>query len=163
MKTILLSFLILFFALNAWSQSEWKPVAGKMMTEWGEKVNPAKPLPEYPRPQLVRNDWMNLNGLWQYSILPKTQESIPLAFEGNILVPFAVESTLSGVGKTVGKDSVLWYERGFSLPASFKNQACTAAIRSGRLVVRCICKREESRHAPGWLRSIQYGYYGRIK
>ena len=57
------------------------------------------------------NNWSNLNGLWQYAILPKEQVTIPQAFSGKILVPFAVESALSGVAKTVGKDSVLWYKR----------------------------------------------------
>ncbi|HVU85493.1 MAG TPA: glycoside hydrolase family 2 TIM barrel-domain containing protein, partial [Puia sp.] len=122
MRTILLSFFVLLFAVSASAQTEWKPVANRMMTTWGEELNPAAPLPEYPRPQLVRNNWMNLNGLWQYVILPKAQESIPTAFAGNILVPFAVESTLSGVGKTVGKDSVLWYERSFDIPRTFKNK-----------------------------------------
>ena len=122
MKFILLALFALSFTLAGFSQNAWKPVPDKMMTSWGEKVNPDHPLPEYPRPQLVRNDWVNLNGLWQYNILPKSQESIPASFAGNILVPFAVESTLSGVGKTVGKDSVLWYEREFSLPASFKHK-----------------------------------------
>jgi beta-galactosidase/beta-glucuronidase len=122
MRTILLSFFVLLLAVSASAQTGWKPVANRMMTTWGEELNPAAPLPEYPRPQLVRNNWMNLNGLWQYVILPKAQESIPTAFAGNILVPFAVESTLSGVGKTVGKDSVLWYERSFDIPRAFKNK-----------------------------------------
>jgi beta-galactosidase/beta-glucuronidase len=79
-------------------------------------VNPSAPLPEYPRPQMVRSNWSNLNGVWQYAILPKSQETIPAATQGTILVPFAVESSLSGVGKTVGKDSVLWYKRTVSVP-----------------------------------------------
>ena len=63
---------------------------------------------------MVRKDWKNLNGLWQYAILPKSQQTIPEAWQGDILVPFSVESSLSGVGKTVGKDSVLWYKRKIS-------------------------------------------------
>lgn len=62
---------------------------------------------------------MNLNGLWRYNIAPVAQEGIPQTYAGNILVPFAVEASLSGVGKTVGKDSVLWYERTFMVPSSF--------------------------------------------
>ncbi len=64
---------------------------------------------------------MNLNGLWSYSILPSA-DAAPATHQGKILVPFAVESALSGVGKTVGKDSLLWYERSFTLPANFKKQ-----------------------------------------
>ena len=101
--------LVMHLTLNA--QENWQMLPGKIASPWAEDVNPAAPLPEYPRPQMVRSEWTNLNGLWQYAILPKTQEAIPATFQGEILVPFAVESALSGVGKTVGKDSVLWYRR----------------------------------------------------
>jgi beta-galactosidase/beta-glucuronidase len=103
------------------AQQSWKPVEGKIMSEWATKVDPSNVLPEYPRPQLVRSEWTNLNGLWKYSIQPTSTEK-PAAYDGNILVPFAVESALSGVGKRVGKDSVLWYERNFTLPASAKSK-----------------------------------------
>ena len=100
------------FAQNA----KWAIVPGRITTSWGEKVDPDRVLTEYPRPQLRRNNWTNLNGLWQYSAIPKTAEqSIPDISQGQILVPFAIESALSGVGKTVGKDSVLWYTKTISL------------------------------------------------
>jgi beta-galactosidase/beta-glucuronidase len=71
---------------------------------------------------LVRSqNWKNLNGLWSYAIIPKNQNE-PASYQGSILVPFAVESALSGVGKTVGKDSVLWYKNNITIPASMKNQ-----------------------------------------
>lgn len=105
------SFLFLLFASALYAQQDWQIVKGKITSPWAEKVNPSNPLSEYPRPQMVRNDWTNLNGLWQYSILPKDQQAIPAATQGSILVPFAVESALSGVGKTVGKDSILWYKK----------------------------------------------------
>lgn len=99
----------------------WKPVPGKISSPWAEKVDPANPLPEYPRPQLVRNNnWKNLNGLWNYAIKPKT-EAEPKVYDGNILVPFAVESSLSGVGKTVGKDNLLWYKTSFTIPSTMKS------------------------------------------
>jgi beta-galactosidase/beta-glucuronidase len=121
MKRTFALFSILFFSATAFPQTGWKIAGDKIVTPWAEKVDPAKPLQEYPRPQMVRNSWMNLNGFWQYNILPKAQEAIPASFAGQIVVPFAVESALSGVGKTVGKDSVLWYQRSFNLPANFKN------------------------------------------
>lgn len=118
---VLLVLLVLVTALNA--QQPWQAVPGRIATPWAANVNPSAPLPEYPRPQLVRKNWQNLNGLWQYAILPKAQEeTIPASFAGNILVPYAVESSLSGVAKTVGKDSVLWYKKVITLPALKKDQ-----------------------------------------
>jgi len=116
-------FLLLLLVSSLKAQQNWQIVPGHITTEWSANVNPANPLPEYPRPQLVRKNWQNLNGLWQYAILPKGQEeTIPASFAGNILVPYAVEAALSGVGKTVGKDSVLWYKRVITLPAIKKDQ-----------------------------------------
>jgi beta-galactosidase/beta-glucuronidase len=97
-------------------------VHGSLKTKWASQVSATAPLPDYPRPQLARTAWMNLNGPWQYAILPKSQESAPASFAGNILVPYPAESALSGVQKTVGKDNVLWYKRTFSLPANFRNK-----------------------------------------
>ncbi|MBB1286913.1 beta-galactosidase [Flavisolibacter sp. BT320] len=105
----------LFFQ-TTFAQQAWKPVPGKIASHWAEKLNTAAPLPEYPRPHMVRSNWSNLNGLWQYAILPKSAETIPAQTQGTILVPFAVESSLSGVGKTVGKDSLLWYKRTVTVP-----------------------------------------------
>lgn len=116
-------FLLLIVTTTLKARQTWQIVPGKITTEWSANVNPASPLPEYPRPQLVRKNWQNLNGLWQYSILPKAQEeTIPASFAGNILVPYAVEASLSGVGKTVGKDSVLWYKRVIATPVVKKGQ-----------------------------------------
>lgn len=113
--TIYFFLLVFFFNSKLQAQQEWQIVPGKITTPWAEKVDPAQPLNEYPRPHLVRNEWTNLNGLWQYSILPKDQQTIPSTTQGSILVPFAVESALSGVGKTVGKDSILWYKKSISV------------------------------------------------
>jgi len=109
--------------VSAQQSDTWKIVQGKITTTWADKVNPAAPHPEYPRPQLIRENWTNLNGQWNYSILPKSSsDTKPASFAGKILVPFAVESALSGVGKTVGKDSVLWYQRSIVLSSKIKNQ-----------------------------------------
>ncbi len=113
MQRVPVLFLLLLLVGSVKAQQNWQIVPGHITTQWSANVNPADPLPEYPRPQLVRKNWQNLNGLWQYAILPKAQEeTIPASFAGNILVPYAVEAALSGVGKTVGKDSILWYKRG---------------------------------------------------
>lgn len=112
LKLSLLLLLMVHFA-----HAQWKPVPGKISTDWAAKVNPSNPLPEYPRPQLVRKSWINLNGLWQYAILPKGSDQIPVSYAGQILVPYAVESSLSGVGKMVGENNVLWYNRSIDLPA----------------------------------------------
>lgn len=96
----------------------WQIAGNKIRSPWADSVNPGEVLPEYPRPQLQRSNWQNLNGLWQYAVLPAASgEAVPTAFQGNILVPFCIESALSGVGKTVGKDSVLWYATTVNVPA----------------------------------------------
>ncbi len=84
-----------------------------MKTPW-EPAQPI-PLPEYPRPQMTRPDWVNLNGWWEYAILPKEQNS-PIDFDGKILVPYPVESLLSGVQRQLTPDQRLWYRRSFVCP-----------------------------------------------
>jgi beta-galactosidase/beta-glucuronidase len=121
MKQILTGLLLLTSLTLTAQEKNWAPVGNKIMSEWASKVDPANPLPEYPRPQMVRENWLNLNGLWNYSLQTKDNQNTPQQYEGKILVPFAIESALSGVGKTVGKDSVIWYNRTFSLPSTFKN------------------------------------------
>ena len=113
-NTILLACLMLTSQLSF--AQEWKPAGSKILTPWGEKVTAQQPHPEYPRPMLVReNNWQNLNGLWNYAITPASVTEFPASWEGKILVPFAVESALSGVGKEVGKDKALWYHNTITL------------------------------------------------
>jgi beta-galactosidase/beta-glucuronidase len=105
----------LFAALLATAAfaADWKPADGPLTTPWTASVKPDRPLPEHPRPQLTRAKWTNLNGLWDYAIRPK-DDARPAQFEGQILVPFAVESALSGVKKPLTPDQRLWYRRTFS-------------------------------------------------
>ncbi len=102
-------------------QAQWKPADGPLMTRWAKEVSPDNAHPEYPRPQMVRKDWLNLNGLWDYAITAR-DESKPANFDGQILVPFPVESALSGVMKKVGKEKRLWYRRTFKIPRKWKGQ-----------------------------------------
>ncbi|HEY9560488.1 MAG TPA: sugar-binding domain-containing protein [Anseongella sp.] len=102
-------------------ETGWQPAGEKILTEWAAEVNPSAPLPEYPRPQMVRENWVNLNGLWNYAITAANAET-PSDYEGQILVPFAVESALSGVGKRVGKDNALWYSTRFIVPRTMRKQ-----------------------------------------
>lgn len=120
-QTILIFLLIGFFDFSIAQSTQWKIVDGKITTPWAEKIDPANTLSEYPRPQLVRPTWMNLNGLWDYAV-NGVAENAPHNFDGKILVPFAIESALSGVGKTVGKDNKLWYKRVVTIPSAFKNK-----------------------------------------
>jgi beta-galactosidase/beta-glucuronidase len=99
----------------------WTPADAPLMTRWGRAVTPDNVWPEYPRPQMVREEWLNLNGLWEYAITDGAAAE-PDEFDGSILVPFAVESALSGVGKRVLPDQRLWYRRGVRVPAAWGDQ-----------------------------------------
>ncbi|MEW6159015.1 MAG: sugar-binding domain-containing protein [Verrucomicrobiota bacterium] len=119
----------LFFSLGlislipaAHSAAEfWTPAHGPLKTRWAKDVSAIDPLPEYPRPQLVRKDWLNLNGLWDFAITGR-EATRPEKFEQQILVPFPVESALSGVMKTVTEKDRLWYHRTFEIPRGWSGQ-----------------------------------------
>jgi beta-galactosidase/beta-glucuronidase len=91
------------------------------MTKWAEEVSPENPLFEYPRPQLRREKWLNLNGLWEYAVRSKEVTDSVSPYDGNILVPFAIESALSGVGIKLHPSERLWYRRKFFMPSEWKN------------------------------------------
>lgn len=101
--------------------AQWKPAGNKIKTAWAETIDVENVLPEYPRPIMERTDWSNLNGLWEYAILPAGSAE-PTAFDGEILVPFAVESSLSGVQKELGADNELWYKRSFTIPSNWNDK-----------------------------------------
>ena len=112
-----ISLVIILSLLSSIPADEWKPAEAKLMTRWAKDVSPENVLPEYPRPQMVRADWQNLNGLWQYAFTSRGASG-PEHWEGKILVPFCIESALSGVGRRVPPDRWLWYRRTFQADKS---------------------------------------------
>ncbi|HYH66051.1 MAG TPA: glycoside hydrolase family 2 TIM barrel-domain containing protein [Urbifossiella sp.] len=111
--------LLLAASSGAAFAADWRPAATPLMTKWGKQVTAEKqPWPEYPRPQMARADWLNLNGLWDYAITPRTAPR-PEKWDGQILVPFCAESALSGVGRRVSPNEHLWYRRSFEVPAAW--------------------------------------------
>ncbi|MCR5035756.1 MAG: beta-galactosidase [Bacteroidales bacterium] len=110
MKRLLLSAICLIVSQLAMAQ--YAPAGDSLKTRWASEVTPENVWQDYPRPQMYRLYWENLNGLWDYAIRPKGENNIG-EFDGKILVPFCVESSLSGVQKYVGKDNELWYQREF--------------------------------------------------
>ncbi|MCX6875259.1 MAG: beta-galactosidase [Verrucomicrobia bacterium] len=107
----------------------WQPVPGAYpLTRWASEVSPGTVLPEYPRPQMVRKDWLNLNGLWDYSVIAREAPQ-PTDYQGKILVPFPIEAPLSGVGKMLNSgpgrtyaNSRLWYHRTFEVPPQWNDR-----------------------------------------
>jgi beta-galactosidase/beta-glucuronidase len=100
--------------------ADGKVYAGPIVTKWGKAVTPANAWRSYPRPQMVREAWQNLNGLWDYAIV-KADQPRPTRMDGKILVPFAVESKLSGVQRKVLPDDRIWYRRSFAVPAAWSD------------------------------------------
>lgn len=119
MRKLLLSAVGLFLLISCAENVSWQPVGNHIRTQWADEVSPLNPLPDYPRPGMQRPLWKSLNGLWNYAVTSSSAENMP-ASEGKILVPFCIESSLSGVGRKVGRDSVLWYERDFDIPRKWK-------------------------------------------
>ena len=102
-------------------KASWSIVEGDIITSWGKKLNIDEVLPEYPRPQGVREQWLNLNGLWEYAVIPMGDEE-PEEYQGDILVPFPIESALSGVKKALLPEENLWYRRTFTIPEHWKGR-----------------------------------------
>lgn len=119
------------------SANRWTPAGDHIRTVWADKVNPSNVHPEYPRPQMVRPRWQSLNGLWDYAVTPAAPSEVPQwssaapdilgmaaeagdilseCVDGQILVPFCIESSLSGVGRRVSPDEALWYSTRFDVP-----------------------------------------------
>jgi lysophospholipase L1-like esterase len=106
----------------------WQPSEDRLLTKWGKEVKPDNVLPEYPRPQLMRAEWLNLNGLWDYCVTAR-EDRQPAAYQGKILVPFPIEAPLSGVGRRLNSlpgrtylNSLLWYHRTFQVPPLWESR-----------------------------------------
>ena len=104
---------------NEADKGQWAPVEIPIRTEWASEVSPANAHPEYPRPQMVRPKWASLNGLWDYAVTPADAPQ-PDGWDGKILVPFCIESSLSGVGRRVSAEEALWYGTTFKVPSSWR-------------------------------------------
>ncbi len=118
MKKVSSGLIILVFILSVSctlnNKVEWKISENPILTKWANDVDPLKPWLHYPRPDLERNNWVSLNGLWDYAITAK--DTRPEKWDGKILVPYPVESALSGVRKRISENENLWYKRTFKVP-----------------------------------------------
>lgn len=101
--------------------AQWSPQGDKIKTKWTAEIDANNVLPDYPRPVMMRDAWQNLNGLWEYAIC-EANEDEPLGYNGKILVPFAIESSLSGVMKPLDSKHELWYKRTFTIPESWNGK-----------------------------------------
>ncbi|MDD5694248.1 MAG: glycoside hydrolase family 2 TIM barrel-domain containing protein [Bacteroidales bacterium] len=120
MKTKYLFFTLLLLVSCREAPSPWQMAPSPLKTRWAADVTPENAWQEYPRPQMVRHEWQNLNGLWDFAITPK--DSIPAQFSQKILVPFPVESALSGIGQKVGTGNQVWYKREFRISPYWKGR-----------------------------------------
>ena len=112
----------------------WSPAGNKIKTKWGQNLNPEKIWPEYPRPQLERKDWLNLNGPWFYSITDSDYIK-PEKYDGIILVPFSLESSLSGIKGTFTENQFLWYEKEIEIPEKWEKK--TILLHFGAVDWKC--------------------------
>lgn len=112
---------VLVCSICTFAYAQWQPVAGWLTTDWSAQVDPSNVHGEHPYPLMERKEWMSLNGLWNYAIRDKGMAE-PMQFDGKILVPYPIESSLSGVGKRLTAKQELWYEREFELPRRWQRR-----------------------------------------
>ena len=143
-KLVIIIILILgIFAFKYYESEEnlkkgnWAPAGHRIKTKWAKNLNPEKVWTEYPRPQLQRKEWMNLNGPWLYSIRNYGTDYLkPEYHDGKILVPFSLESSLSGVMGTLLEKQSLWYEKVFEILKSWKDK--NILLHFGAVDWKCI-------------------------
>lgn len=125
MRTVLLLLITVISLYSNYSSAiaaePWKCADVAIKTRWAEKVNPENVLPEYPRPQMVRTEWKNLNGLWDFTIIQRAAWCLA-ELDEKILVPFPVESALSGIKRRVTLKDQMWYRRKFTVPKEWKGE-----------------------------------------
>ncbi|MDR2920138.1 MAG: beta-galactosidase [Tannerella sp.] len=119
MKRLTLSLLSAIMCMPVFA---WTPKGDKIKTKWATEVTPQNVWQTYPRPQLKRTDWKNLNGLWEYQVTDMAAKKNSVKYGNEILVPFAIESSLSGVAQTFNPTDKLWYRKEFTLEPSWKNK-----------------------------------------
>jgi hypothetical protein len=121
-SSLLLAYLVLLLFPGMTFAQKWPPTPAKLMTVWSAKVDAQAPLPEYPRPQLVRTEWASLNGPWQYAVTAPNLGKPPGKTDGTILVPYPYQSALSGVMKLFDPANRLWYHRTVVVPPKWAGQ-----------------------------------------
>jgi len=119
-RFLILLLIVISVSCTLNTEPDWKIAENPIVTEWASDVDPLKPWLEYPRPDLKRDNWISLNGLWDYAITPLN--TMPERWQGKILVPYPVESALSGVKKRVSENENLWYKRTFEIPRTWRNK-----------------------------------------
>lgn len=140
-KLIAITAIMLFFSESACAQSTWTKQTAPVMTVWGEQLTADNVWQEYPRPSMKRQDWMNLNGIWQYykrSSINYNYENRASSFSKAILVPFPVESALSGImdkSYSSNRRATHMYRKTFSLPEAFSGK--NVLLHFGAVDWRC--------------------------
>lgn len=119
MTRIIISALLTCYVIGVMA---WSPQSNKIKTSWTETVTPDNVWHSYPRPQLKRSEWINLNGLWSYAVTNMETPRKKVCYDGEILVPFAIESSLSGVQKVFLPTDKLWYQLEFTVKPSWKGK-----------------------------------------
>lgn len=118
-----LLFAAMMTAATASAVPAWQMKEAPMMTPWASQIDTSCPLPEYPRPQMVRDDgWLNLNGIWELRKgVPDEAYNAGFDYDKSILVPYPIESALSGVMEK-SDEQCYWYRRTFTIPAEMKGK-----------------------------------------
>ena len=125
-------------------------ITTQLITEWGERLDPNHVLEEYPRPQLMRDSWLSLNGFWDYAFTDTPD--YPDFFEGTILVPFSPESLLSRVHRQLMPDGYLWYERTLPIHSILSGKRCILHFGAAdQCALVLLNGRKACRHVGGYL------------